>query len=124
MTDLKNLEHCQNQLWKPQLELNQDRPLTLRELKQKGKSGRATDVDELMGHLELSQSLSRCKLIDYALGLVSLAEGRDRIRYFLFNGSQIQRNYAALYFKRQEAGQILDEAVQRGCIDQTQAYAR
>ncbi len=119
MTDLKNLEHHRYNT-----QHCQAATLTLNQLEQRANSGRAVDVDYLMDQLDLSQTFSRCKLIDYALGLVSTAAGRERIQYFLFNGSQIQRNYAALYFKRRDAGQLLDEAVRRGCIDATQAYAK
>jgi hypothetical protein len=98
-------------------------PPTLDELKQRATSGRAADVDFLMENLVLSRSFSRCKVIDFALNLVSSAEGQARIGHFLFNGSQIQRNYAALYFKRQGNAQLIDEAVRRGCIDEVQAYS-
>ena len=100
-----------------------NRPPTLDDLKQRATSGRASDVDFLMEHLEWSQTFSRCKVIDFALNLVSSAEGQARIGHFLFNGSQIQRNYAALYFKRQGSAQLIDEAVRRGCIDEVQAYS-
>jgi hypothetical protein len=99
-------------------------PLTLIDLEHRAKSGRAPDVDYLMQTLDVDTTLAACKMIDYALGLVVSTEGRDRIRHYLFDGSQIQRNYAALYFKRRGAELVLDEAVQRGCIDETQAYAK
>ena len=86
-------------------------------------SGRVSDVDFLMENLDLSRTFSRCKVIDYALSLVSSPEGQTRIRHFLFNGSQVQRNYAALYFKRRGNVQLIDEAVQRGCIDELQGYS-
>jgi hypothetical protein len=98
-------------------------PPTLDDLKQRATSGRAADVDFLMENLDLSRTFSRCKVIDYALSLVSSAEGQARLAHFLFNGSQVQRNYAALYFKRRGNGQLIDEAVQRGCIDEIQAYS-
>lgn len=94
-------------------------------LEERARSGRTEDIDFLMGHLDMSRNFSLCKQIDYALGLVSSQEGRTRIRYFLFNGgSQIQRNYAALYFKRRGAIYLLEEAFQQGCIDSTQAFSR
>ncbi len=100
-----------------------NRPPTLDDLKQRATSGRASDVDFLMEHLEWSHTFSRCKVIDFALSLVSSAEGQARLGHFLFNGSQIQRNYAALYFKRRGDAQLVDEAVQCGCIDEIQAYS-
>lgn len=98
-------------------------PLTMAEVEHRGRSGLAFDVDYLMERLDQDQALVIRKLVDYGLGLVSCGEGRDRLRYFLFNGSLIQRNYAALYFKRRGYTGLLDEAVQRGCIDEVQAYA-
>ena len=98
--------------------------LTLTELERRARSGNISDIDYLMENLEVSKSFVHCKMIDYALGLVSSREGRERIKYFLFNGSQIQRNYAALYFKRLGAALVIDEAFQQGCIDEIQAYSR
>ena len=115
--DKQNLTHHHNN--------SQSRgSLTLNDLKRRAKSGRAADIDCLMSEIDMSQTLSRCKAIDFALGLVCSDEGRDRIRYFLFNGSQIQRNHAALYFKRRGNGQIITEAVRHGCIDDVQAYSK
>jgi len=128
MTTIKNLQHHrgnqQHPGRTPGQDSRQDAPLKLDDLKQRAGTGRAADVDYLMDHLDTSLTFSRCKLIDYALSLVSADEGRDRVRHYLFNGSQIQRNYAALYFKRRGMSQILDEAVRRGCIDSAQAYSR
>jgi hypothetical protein len=98
--------------------------LTLTELERRARSGNISDIDYLMENLEVNNSFVHCKMIDYALGLVSSQEGRERIKYFLFNGSQIQRNYAALYFKRLGADPVIDEAFQQGCIDEIQAYSR
>jgi hypothetical protein len=93
-------------------------------LKQRAQSGTASDVDYLMQTLDTNQSFTGTKLIDYALTLVASEEGARRIKHFLFNGSTVQRNYAALYFKRRKANQIIDEAIQRGCIDTIQAYLK
>ncbi len=101
-----------------------NQPFTLIDLKQRAHSGRAADVDFLMKNLDMNKSFTGCKLIDFALGLVSSPEGQQRIRHFLFNGSDVQRNYAALYFKRRSANQVVDEAVRRGCIDTMQAYSK
>lgn len=98
--------------------------ITLAELERRARSGSAVEVDYLMENLDSGEPLVTCKLVDYALGLVSSAEGRERIRHFLFHGSPIQRNYAALYFKRREWTDVLDEAVRCGCIDEAQAYSK
>ncbi|MEH1936646.1 MAG: hypothetical protein V7L14_23675 [Nostoc sp.] len=89
-----------------------------------GRTGGVSDVDTLMESLENEQNTATTKLVDYTLGLVNTNEGKDRIRHYLFNGTQIQRNYAALYFKRKGAKDILIEAVQQGCIDRVQAFSK
>ena len=87
-------------------------------------TGRACDIDALMQGLDGRASFTDCKLIDHALGLVEQREGRQRIYHYLFAGHSIQRNYAALFFKRRGAADILAEAVAAGAIDAVQAYAR
>ena len=89
-----------------------------------GNSGKIEDVDRLMDELARKDDLATTKLVDYALGLVDTREGRARLCYYLFNGSQQQRNYAALYFKRRGLVDLLDEAVALGMIDGKQAYAK
>lgn len=87
-------------------------------------TGRACDIDALMQPLGEGASFIDCKLIDHALGLVERREGRQRIYHYLFAGSPVQRNYAALFFKRRGAVDILAEAVAAGAIDTVQGYAR
>lgn len=99
-------------------------PLTIINLKQHAQSGCVADVDYLMQNLHPAQTFTHCKMIDFALSLVTSDEGRQRIKHFLFNGSHMQRNYAALYFKRRGANRIIDEAVQHGHIDKVQAYLK
>ncbi|MBD2458030.1 hypothetical protein H6G80_28690 [Nostoc sp. FACHB-87] len=88
------------------------------------RAGGVSDIDTLMDNLEHDRNSATCKLIDFTLGLVDTHEGKDRIRHYLFNGTQIQRNYAALYFKRRGITDILREAVSRGCIDRVQAFSK
>jgi hypothetical protein len=89
-----------------------------------GRSGATVDVDFLMGHLHEDVDFTTTRLVDFALGLVDTHEGAGRIRHYLFHGAQIQRNYAALYFKRRDEFSLLDEAVAQGKIDEVQAYLR
>ena len=89
-----------------------------------GNTGKTEDVDRLMDALALSDDLATTKLVDYALGLVDTREGRARLRHYLFNGNQQQRNYAALYFKRKGLVDLLVEAVAQGMIDEKQAYSK
>jgi hypothetical protein len=85
---------------------------------QLGRSGTPEDI------LEHDSSSSPHKLIDYALGLVRNLDGQLQIEYYLFNGTLVQRNYAALYFKRIGADKILAEAVEMGCVDSIQAFSK
>jgi hypothetical protein len=102
---------------------NRSRP-NLSELEQRAQMGTEKDINFLMNQLEMGSAFLLCKMIDYALGKVTSMEGRERIKYFLFHGTKIQRNYAALYFKRLGATAILREAVNNGIIDEVQAYSR
>ncbi len=88
-----------------------------------GNSGTIEDVDRLMHILSSQGDFATSRLVDYALNLVRTREGVERLRYYLFNGNEIQRNYAALYFKRRGHRDLLDDAVAQGKIDQIQAYA-
>lgn len=89
-----------------------------------GTSGMDTDVDTLMQALVSQQDFSTSRLVDFALGLVETPEGVGRLHHFLLNGEPIQRNYAALYFKRRGDARTLHEAVNRGAIDWEQAFSQ
>lgn len=88
------------------------------------RNGGVSDVDFLLQALEVDGNTATYKLVDFALGLVETPQGKDRIRHYLFNGTQMQRNYAALYFKRLGAKDVLAEAVKQGCIDRVQAFSK
>lgn len=98
--------------------------LTLEQVTLLATTGRACDIDVLMQRLDDHASFMECKLIDHALNLVEAEEGCRRIYDYLFAGNAIQRNYAALFFKRRNATDILTDAVEAGVIDAVQAYAR
>lgn len=89
-----------------------------------GQSGTGADVDLLMHTLHHQSDFATSRLVDFALGLVETGEGTARLRHYLFNGTTVQRNYAALYFKRRGRLGLLDEAVAQGKIDAVQAYAQ
>lgn len=93
-------------------------------LMQCARRGTAPEVDRIMSNLDKNSSLAMTRKIDFALSLVSHPQGIERIRYYLFHGSQIQRNYAALYFNRAGDWPTVKEAYQLGLIDEIQAYAR
>lgn len=89
-----------------------------------GKSGSKKDVDALMSVLITRNDIATSKLVDYALSLVDTREGKERLHYFLFYGLQVQRNFAALYFKRRGNLAILEQAVDQGKIDHQQAFSK
>jgi hypothetical protein len=89
-----------------------------------GTSGSREDVDVLMSALVTWDDIATSKLVDYALSLVNTREGQERLGYFLFHGLQVQRNFAALYFKRRGDLAILNQAVAQGKIDHQQAYSK
>ncbi len=89
-----------------------------------GRAGAAHDVDTLMHALLAHNDIATSRLVDFAVGLVDTREGAARLRHYLFDGAPIQRNYAALYFKRRGRVTLLEEAVAQGKIDATQAFSR
>jgi hypothetical protein len=89
-----------------------------------GISGGKVDVDRLMEALLARDDLATSRLVDYALSLVNTRVGIARLKDYLFDGVQIQRNYAALYFKRKGQVDLLDDAVAQGMIDHEQAYSK
>jgi hypothetical protein len=89
-----------------------------------GQSGTGAAVDTLMHVLHAQDDFATSRLVDFALGLIDTGEGEGRLRHYLFQGTPVQRNYAALYFKRRGRVGLLDEAVAQGKIDTVQAYSR
>jgi hypothetical protein len=61
-------------------------------------NGTASDVDLIMENLIDEITFVDSRFIDYALSLVESSEGVDRITHYLFEGTQIQRNYCTLFF--------------------------
>jgi len=96
----------------------------LHNLTTKAKVGRADDVDYVIYHLTQNATIAITRFVDYALGLVCNPEGVERIEYYLFNGSQMQRNYCSLYFNRRGEWEIVKKAYEAGKIDEIQAFAR
>lgn len=96
-----------------------------------GRRGLPADVDAIMLLLSADGSFSATRLADYALSLVNTPAGRRCIEHYLFNAPHlIQRNYAALYFKRRGAGgthpeclHLLRRAEALGLIDALQAFS-
>jgi tetratricopeptide (TPR) repeat protein len=91
----------------------------------RGRAGNISDVDYLMHTLESEPRMAMTRLVDYALGLVQTTHGEERIKHYLFEGTETQRNYAALYFKRlgRKRQALLGEAFNQGKISRVQAFA-
>jgi len=96
----------------------------VQELVDRANSGNIEDVDYILNHLTSDVTLSVTRFVDYALSLVVSDVGVERIGYYLFNGTQIQRNYCSLFFNRRGDWPIVKKAYERGLIDEIQAYAR
>ena len=87
-------------------------------------SGKSSDVDYFMSLLTKESSIQNIKLVDFAISQIRSPEGIEQIKYYLFNGTKIQRNYAALYFKRHKQENILLEAISFQKIDKEQVFSR
>ena len=88
------------------------------------KSGTRQNIDLIMKDLNRQMTLAQSKFIDFALGHVESEEGVKRMEYYLFHGTQIQRNYAALYFGRLGEYPLLRQAYEKGLFDGYQAFSR
>ncbi len=88
------------------------------------KEGTETSIGEIMKHLNNSMTLAESKFIDFALGHVESDEGVKIMGHYLFHGTQIQRNYCALYFGRRGEYLIIRKAYDAGLIDEKQAFSR
>lgn len=88
------------------------------------KEGTRASIDEIMKHLNPEMSLAESKFIDFALGHVDGEEGVKIMEYYLFHGTQIQRNYCTLYFGRRGEYLLIRKAYDAGLIDAKQAFSR
>ena len=91
------------------------------------KNGTAKDINLLMAGLNRSMSFADSRFIDYALSLVNSTDGVERIKHYLFKGTQIQRNYSTLFLNRRcDPGdwEIVKKAYQADLIDETQAFSK
>ena len=98
--------------------------LRLKDYVQLGESGLAKDVDQLMAYLHEKTTLLTIKMVDNALNLVNTREGKICLRYYLYHGTEIQRNYAALFFKRRDDLETVEAAFAAGKLDERQAYVK
>ena len=87
-------------------------------------NGTPSDIDYILQHLTSESSLAMTRYVDYAISLVENPKGVNRLAYYLFNGTLIQRNYCSLFFNRQGDWKLVRQAYQQGLIDEIQAFAR
>ena len=92
-------------------------------IKNKANRGSADDIDSIMKILN-DADLPVTRAVDFYLGFVNDREGINRLTYYLFTGTQIQRNYCALFFERKNEWELINRAYKEGCIDAVQAYSR
>ncbi len=64
--------------------------------------GSRSDIDAVVGLLTKTVELTVRKNVDFHLGSVTNPAGLERLEYYLFHGSQIQRNYVTLFFARRD----------------------
>jgi len=88
------------------------------------KEGTKAAIDEIMKHLNKGMTIAESKFIDFALGHVESDEGIKTLEHYLFQGTQIQRNYCTLYFGRRGEYLLIRKAYDAGLIDAKQAFSR
>lgn len=96
----------------------------LRQLIELAMNGSMQDIDEIMAFLNPQSKLATTRFVDFSLSLVNTKEGKKRIEFYLFHGSQCQRNYASLYFNRLDEWETVKKAFDLGLIDEIQAFSR
>ena len=92
-------------------------------IKQKALRGSSCDIDSIMETLN-EADLPITRAVDLYLGYVANKVGIERLEYYLFSGTRIQRNYCCLFFARRNEWKLVNKAYKDGCVDRTQAYSR
>ena len=90
-------------------------------------SGTAAEIRLILAELNAEMTFADSRFIDYALSLVTSHEGVETIRAYLFEGTQVQRNYCTLFFSRRCAKgdwETVKQAYRMGLIDQKQAFSK
>ena len=94
------------------------------EIRKRCRRGTRQDIDEVIRQLDDEVDLPTTRAIDLYLGQVCNPAGIRRLEYFLFNGTQIQRNYCTLFFARRNDWDLVNRAYNQGLVDRVQAYSR
>ena len=82
------------------------------------------DIDAVVGLLTNTVDITTRKNVDFHLGAVTNPAGLARLEYYLFHGSQMQRNYTTLFFALRDEWELIQRAYRLGLIDYRQAYSR
>lgn len=96
----------------------------LQELVKKAQSGTPEDVDFIMKRLTSDSTFAQTRYVDFSLSLVKTVEGIEQIKFYLFHGTLIQRNYSSLFLNRLGEWKPVKQAYEQGLIDEIQAYSR
>ena len=96
----------------------------LQKYTQLAQKGTKKSIKKIMKNLTTNTPIAETKIIDYALSRIENPEGIQTMQHYLFQGTQIQRNYATLYFLRKEEYTLIQEAYEQGLIDARQAFSR
>ena len=88
------------------------------------REGGKASVRRMMESLNSRMTIAESKFIDFALGQVENPEGVKEMERYFFFGTQIQRNYCALYFSRRGDHKLVRAAFDQGLIDDQQAFSR
>lgn len=86
--------------------------------------GTKASVDLVMRNLNWNMTLAESKFIDFALGQIETEEGLAVMKNYFFHGTQLQRNYCALFFSRRGDHKLVKEVYDLGLIDDKQAFSR
>jgi len=86
--------------------------------------GTKASVEIIMRQLNRNMTLAESKFIDFALGQIESEEGLAVMKNYFFHGTQLQRNYCALFFSRRGDDILVKEVYDLGLIDDKQAFSR
>lgn len=86
--------------------------------------GTKSSVEIIMRQLNRNMTLAESKFIDFALGQIESEEGLAVMKHYFYHGTQLQRNYCALFFSRRGDDLLVKEVYDLGLIDDKQAFSR
>lgn len=94
------------------------------DIRKKCLAGGEEDIRFVLSLLNDNVDLPTTRAVDFYLGQVENQSGVKVLEEFLFEGTQIQRNYCTLFFARRDEWDLVNKAFEMGLIDALQAYSR